>query len=72
MSPQGDLDTKTITVSELLHPFAEVPETTYEVVMAGDAIGEEQVLQLNPVLGCQVYVEEPVALNCVLEPGVIC
>jgi hypothetical protein len=54
ISPHGDLDTKTITVSELLHPLAEAPETTYEVVMAGDAIGEAQVLQLNPVVGSQV------------------
>ena len=45
-----------------------VPVIVYVVVVVGLATGLTQAVQLNAVLGDQVYVFAPLAVNVVLEP----
>jgi hypothetical protein len=46
--------TKTVVVSELTQPAAEVPDTEYTVVTAGVAVGLLQPVHDNPVPGYQL------------------
>jgi hypothetical protein len=48
----GVATTVTVTVFCELHPDV-VPVTVYTVVLLGDAVGLEQVVQLSPVLFAQ-------------------
>ena len=65
------ISTSTVTQAESLQPLAFVTVTQYCVVTVGVAIGEAQVVQLNPVEGDQLYVPPPVAVKVVFVPSVI-
>ena len=48
-----------------------VTVTQYMVVLLGNAVGVEQVMQDNPADGDQLYVPPPVAVSVVLAPIMI-
>ena len=52
--PAGDGRTVTVTVAELLHPFASVPVTVYVVLVVGLATTELPTVDERPVAGLQV------------------
>ena len=54
--------------SLLTHPFASVPVTTYLVVLAGFAVGDETVVDESPAEGLQLYVLAPFAFSEMLLP----
>ena len=67
----GNGRTVTVTCAVLVHPKAPVPVTVYVVVEFGDAVTVEPVVGLKPVVGDQVYVFIPLAVNVVLCPAQI-
>src|SRR5262249_25466852 len=54
--------TVTVTCAVAEHP-PDVPVTVYVVVLAGLAVTEDPVVELNPVAGDQVYVVAPLTVR---------
>ena len=64
----GNVKTVTTAVAVFKHPLTEVPVIVYVVVVVGFAVTLAPVVALNPVLGDQLYVFAPLAVNVVLAP----
>ena len=66
--PVGLAFTVTVTVVELVHPFAAVAVTVYVVVVVGLAVTVAVVVDERPVPGLQTYVAAPLAASETLLP----